>query len=137
MSSDCRHRVQEILTLVVLTVAIMTFPGCSIILAATGKPDPDLSVVQVGATREAVEAELGSPYLERMSPIGQAHVTYRFPIGVDGDTDRAMDHAGADMATYGLWEIVGTPVELAHDALSQGEITVIYDWDDRVLRTVE
>jgi hypothetical protein len=46
--------------LVVISCTAMT--GCTTFIAATSGPDPpDLSKIQVGASRQVVERELGSP----------------------------------------------------------------------------
>ena len=112
--------------LVVLTVVHLT--GCSVFMAAGGHDGPNLAILRAGATRQEVEHELGSPL--KVTSEGTGIYTYKFEHGRKPKAGSAAVHAGMDVVTLGLWEVIGTPVEMAQ--IKQGEATVTYDDNDVV-----
>ena len=114
----------------VLFFAILNLSGCSVLLANTGMPNPNLSAVQVGATRGQLELELGYPVSSTRLPQGGSVDIYEFQLGRGPSDKRAMSHGLLDILTLGIWEVPGTLIEL-----SVGEkrrIQVTYGPDDRV-----
>ena len=114
----------------VLLFAILSVSGCSVLLANTGMPNPNLSVVQVGATRGQLELELGYPVSSTRLPEGGSVEIYQFELGRGPNDQRAMTHGLMDLLTLGIWEVPGTIIEM-----SVGEkrrIQVTYGPDDRV-----
>jgi hypothetical protein len=110
--------------------------GCSVGMALSGSPNPDLGAVKTGASRGEIEMHLGSPISSTMIEGGHRADLYQYEIGNEPSAGRAAGHAVMDVLTLCLWEIVGTPIEGV-----QGEkytATIEYDENDKVvdLKTV-
>lgn len=91
-------------------------------MAASRQPGKNIGVLKEGVTREIVVAELGRPIITESTSGGRFDV-FSFNNGYSSgfNASRAAVHAGADLMTLGLWEVVGTPTE----ALLQGRIKVV------------
>lgn len=85
--------------------------GCSVGMAMSGDPSPDLGAVRQGVTRGEVEMHLGQPIQTATQPDGSVVSTYSYQVGNEPSAGRAMGHAAMDVLTLGFWELVGTPVE--------------------------
>jgi len=114
-----------------IAVALLTC-GCSAYMAASRDPGKDISILRVGAERAQVVGLLGRPVISE-TVNGKKIDVFSFQNGYKGSSNagRALFHVGADIATMGLWEIVGTPTE----ALLQGQSKVIkvkYDAEEKV-----
>lgn len=91
--------------------------GCSAYMASQRsvyRGDP--KVIQVGTERAAVEAALGPP--ELAVPLEDSRTKAVYKLDPDAHPRLARNaaiagHVVADLLTWGLWEIVGTPLELA------------------------
>ncbi|MFP6620536.1 MAG: hypothetical protein VB877_14410 [Pirellulaceae bacterium] len=86
--------------------------GCSVMMAAKAPGKKNLAVLTPGVTRARVIAELGAP-LETSQDADQTRDIFAFKQGYSTATrvGRAGFHALADLATYGIWEVAGTPLE--------------------------
>jgi len=122
-------------------VALLVFflgglTGCSVFMAAKQPGKKDLSVLEPGTSRAIVAAELGAPYLSEIEA-GKKVDYYGFTQGYCTATKaaRAVFHGAADVATLGIWEIIGTPTESVFDG-TEMRLKVTYDYADRV-ETVE
>jgi len=105
--------------------------GCSVGMAMSGKQQPNLGMIQVGASRGEVELTLGSPIDTVTLRDGNRMDVYAYEIGNEPSAGRAAGHAVMDLLTLGLWEIVGTPVEASTG--NKKLLNIAYDKDDRVL----
>ncbi len=105
-----------ILTGFLLCVALLS-SGCSVLMAANRESyRGDVGVIQEGVSRTEVIAELGQPdsffkpetggFDDRYVLDPEAHHTW-VKVGT------VVVHLGADLFTGFLWELVGTPYELA------------------------
>lgn len=103
----------------VLAVCVisMSTSGCSVFMAANRSSyRGDVSVIKEGASRPEIIAELGQPdsfsktetggFDDRYSLDPEAHQTW-VKVGT------VLVHLGADLVTGFLWELLGTPYELA------------------------
>jgi hypothetical protein len=111
--------------------AVAGLCGCSVGMALSGSPNPDLGAVKAGATRGEIEMHLGSPTNSTQLEGGHRADLYRYEIGNEPSAGRAAGHAVMDVLTLCLWEIVGTPIEAV-----QGEkytATIEYDENDKVV----
>lgn len=105
-----------LLTACALTISLSS-SGCSVFMAANRSSyRGDVTVIKDGISRSAVIAELGEPDSFSKSESGGYNDRYT----LDPDAHRAwlktgtvLFHLGADVVTLGLWELVGTPYELA------------------------
>jgi hypothetical protein len=105
--------------------------GCSVGMALSGKREPNLGTIRVGATRGEVELQLGNPVSSVTTEDGKRVDIYEYEIGNEPSAGRAVAHGVMDVLTFGLWEVVGTPVE----ALKGNKYTtsIAYDSDNRVI----
>jgi hypothetical protein len=85
--------------------------ACSVGMAMSGKPAPNLGAVQQGVSRGEVEMHLGQPVQTATQPNGAVISTYEYEIGNEPSAGRAVGHAAMDVLTFGAWEIIGTPIE--------------------------
>lgn len=106
--------------------------GCSVGLALDGADNPDLSIIHKGATQFQVELEIGKSV--RWYP-DEKKGQYHFTTGESGSAGRAVAHAAGDILTFGLWEIIGTPIEAvqSHDRwlvdIWYDEESFVVKWD--------
>lgn len=114
----------------VLLLAIVSLSGCSVLLANTGVPNPNTSVVQVGATRGELELQFGYPVSSTRLPEGGSVDIYEFEVGRGPNDQRAMAHGMMDILTLGIWEVPGTLIEMSVG--QKRRIQVTYGSDDRV-----
>lgn len=114
-----------------LLLLSLALSGCSVGMAMSGKVQPELGAIRVGASRGEIELQLGSP-IEIRDADGHRVDIYEYEIGNAPSAGRAIGHGVMDVLTLGLWEIVGTPVEAV-----QGEkkrVMVTYDENDMVTK---
>ena len=110
---------------------LLALSGCSVGMALSGKPDPNLTAIHIGSTRGEVELQLGKPVDTVSLGEGARLDTYEFEKGNEPSPGRAVAHGVMDVLTLGLWEIAGTPIEAV-----QGDtyrVKIQYDGDDKVV----
>jgi hypothetical protein len=106
--------------------------GCSVGMAMSGKPDPNLGAVKEKVKRGEVELNLGGGPIKATSlSNGQLLCVYKYETGNTASTGRAIFHLLMDVFTLGLWEIIGTPME-GFSGNTQ-YVSVVYDGDERVV----
>jgi len=117
---------------VVCGLLVTTSLGCAAI-KATQQPDKrDMKVLDRGVPRTHVIAELGTPVWSDQP--GNASVdVFKFKQGYTKTTKaaRALVHGAADVATLGLWEVVGIPAESIADG-TDVQVEVHYAPDQTV-----
>jgi hypothetical protein len=99
-----------------LVIALLT-SGCSVLMASTRSSyRGNLNIIKVGVERTAVIAELGEP--DSFSTLENGGYDDRYIL--DPDAHRTwfrvltvIFYLGADLFTLGLWELIGTPLEIA------------------------
>ena len=123
---------KRILMLPLIIVALYIFSGCSVYMAAKQPEKKNMTVLSEGTPRGHVIAELGSPIHSEQTSDGKMDI-YKFVQGYSkgAKAGRALFHGVADVATLGLWEVIGTPVEGIADG-TEVTVEVHYDKDDRV-----
>ena len=94
---------------VMCSVALLS--GCSVGMALSGKQQPELGVVRVGATRGEIELQMGAPVQTLQESANSRIDVYEYEIGNQPSAGRAVGHAVMDVLTWGLWEVVGAPIE--------------------------
>lgn len=116
-----------------LIVGALGLSGCSVVMATSGKPTPDLSTIKVGSTRGEVEALLGAPVQSvTSSESGNRTDTYECEIGNDPSAGRAIGNAVMDVLSLGLYEVVGTPSEALR--VAKHRVQLEYGPDDKVVK---
>ena len=107
--------------------------GCAVFMALKGKEDPNLGVFGAGQDRAMAIATLGPPHKTYFADGNRVDV-FKLKRGDKPSAGRAIAHGVLDVMTIGVWEVIGTPIEVM-----QGEtfyLTVSYDDQDRVVRTL-
>lgn len=105
------------ITMAAVAMAGIMTSGCSVIMAANRSSyRGDIEVLKEGTTRPQIISELGQPdsfyktdtggFDDRYTLDPEAHRTW-VKVGT------VVLHLGADLVTAFLWELVGTPYELA------------------------
>jgi hypothetical protein len=106
--------------------------GCSVFMAAKLPDKKNLEVLMPGVPRAVVLAEMGSPngYEDRD---GVRAEVYKFRQGYSdaAKVSRAVFHGTADLLTFGLWEVVGTPTEYYFNG-TDTIVMVTYNRNDRI-----
>ena len=101
--------------LITLLVLILFVEGCSVIMAGKKHTRKDTKVVIIGESRDIIVQTLGPPDMSATTESGSKDI-YKIveSAGTGGSKFFAIaGHATMDVLTLGLWEIVGTPLELA------------------------
>ncbi len=106
--------------------------GCSVYMAANQPPAKNLALLKPGTPRSNLIAEYGPP-ISSETKNGMRHDIFKFTQGYSAGAKvgRALVHGAADVATLGLWEVVGTPVE-GHFSGDEVSAEVAYDAQDNV-----
>ena len=110
-------------------ILVVMLSGCSVGMALSGKNDPDLSVIRVGATRGEIELQLGPP-IEIQVADGYKNEIYAYELGNQPSGSRAFAHGALSFLTLGLWEVVGTPLEAVRG--DRKYLSITYDESDIV-----
>ena len=105
--------------------------ACSVGMALSGNEEPDLGAIKLGSSRGEVQMQLGSPKNSLALDDGRRTDVYEYEIGNEPSAGRAIGHGAMDALTFGLWEVVGTPIEGFQGQPYQATIT--YDRNDKVL----
>lgn len=118
--------------LIVLFILLTLLPSCSVYMAATQPDKKNLSVLHKGTPRSIVIGTLGQPNNTEREH-GNRKDYFEFVQGYDDKTKiiRVVTHAGLDFFTGLLWEVVGTPVELAANG-TKITLEIFYNANDRV-----
>jgi hypothetical protein len=124
--------------LILLCMLVLLFEGCSAIMAGKKQTYRDLSVLRIGGNRDDIVAVLGAPYMTQRFEDGQIKDTYKIVEGAptkEWKTIEVVGNAGLAVGTLGLWEIVGTPLQIA----SQQEATlfILYYGKDNKLKAYD
>jgi len=122
------NKIQSMLRMIAQITPILFLTACSVGMAAHGQKDPNLGAIRVGSTRGEIEIHLGSPIKTASAENEWTSNVYEYEIGNEPSAGRAVFHGLMDVFTFGLWEIVGTPVEGFQGKKYQ--ITILYDQDD-------
>ncbi len=130
-------RFRKVLPWIVMAAAVPALSACSVGMAMSGEEDPNVGVIQTGSTRLDVERELGAPHSSRVLDDNGLEAIYRYELGNEPSTGRAVAWGALDVLTLGLWEVIGTPIEATQG--DEYEVTIVYNADGIVqsITTVE
>ena len=106
--------------------------GCAAMKASEQPDKKNLGVLSPGTPRTHIVAELGAPVWTDEAD-GRTTDVFAFKQGYSktNKASRALLHGAADVATAGLWEVVGIPVETLADG-HDVQLEVEYDANDMV-----
>jgi len=119
----------RVLTCIVL--AALLLQGCAANMAAQGQNGPDMVVVKNKQSRDDIERMLGTPVETIRRTDGVLVGLYIVEARTEPSAARATGHAAASLFTFGLWDLVGGPIE-AYQGRRQ-RVVVEYDGEDRVV----
>ena len=118
-------------TLLAILILILG-SGCSLFMAYKQPDKKDLNVLNKGTPRALVIAELGQPaFTETKDNVRNDFFTFVQGYSSTAKASRVAFHGAADVLTFGLWEVLGTPVEMAADG-TEVKVQVVYDARDCV-----
>ena len=128
---------KKIIIASMVTLIALGQVGCSAVMASKQPAKKDLSVIANGMPRSTIIAELGAPVSSEKKDDKRVDV-YTFNQGYSTliRVGRTMIHGVADLATLGLWEVVGTPMEATFKGTAKA-FEVTYDAEDRVTGIVD
>ncbi len=106
--------------------------GCAVGMAMSGKEQKDTSVVFPGSPRDVVVAKLGPPETTSKDADGNIVDSWLIIKGNAPSGGRAAMHAGLDVFTLGLWELIGTPVEMGAAGEERTRYVITYDKDNKI-----
>ena len=114
----------------------LTAAGCSVAMAAHQPSRKDVGLFTHGVPRNLVVAEVGAPVTTE-SKGGKRVDVYSFTQGYSkaARVSRTIGHGAADVLTFGLWEVVGTPTESVFNG-KRVVYEVTYDASDRIENVV-
>jgi hypothetical protein len=119
------------LVIILLGLILVCLTGCSVGMAMSGKPDPNISTLSKGQSRDIVLLNLGQPSNTATTQTGRVDV-FHLERGNQQSVGRAVGHAVMDVLTIGMWEVVGTPIEAFSG--NKFTVTVEYDQEDAVTK---
>jgi hypothetical protein len=113
--------------IVAMVCLLLPSAGCSVIKASRQPDKKNLTVLSPGVPRTHVIAELGPPTFTEERE-GRPTDVFVFKQGYTktAKAGRALVHGAADVATWGVWEVVGTPFEMLADGTNV-KVEVHYD----------
>lgn len=123
------------ITLALAAFFALTLTGCSVKMAAD-KKGTDLAELQECETRTCLEIKGAEPISVdkyRNDPQIQAYKVRKST----GSTARAVMHGVLDVATLGLWEVAGTPMEGHFNEDEYYGLRVTFESDAETIRTIE
>ena len=109
--------------------------GCSVVMSGT-KSGTSVKEISSSKTRTSLIAHYGVEIVDTERDPENHHILYEDYLvqKPKGSTWRAVMHGALDVATLGLWEVVGTPVEMSMGGKSYVPIRVYYNEDEEVER---
>ncbi len=113
-------------------LVILALEGCSVGMAMSGKEQKDTSILFPGSPRSVVIAKLGPPETSTKSDEGTYIDSYLIVKGNAPSTGRAIAHGALDVFSLGLWELIGTPIEMGAGHEDTYRIIIHYDKNDKI-----
>jgi hypothetical protein len=119
-----------------ITLFAIMLTSCSVFMAAKQPDKKNVDLFKIGTPRSMLLAEFGMPTVAELGD-GKKHEIYKFMQGYSAGAKagRAVFHGAAHVLTFGLWEVIGTPVE---GTFSGDEMAyeVRYDEESRIDQVV-
>ena len=106
--------------------------GCSVGMAMSGDEQKDTSILFPGSPRAVVIAKLGPPETTTKDAQGCYTDSYALVKGNAPSVGRAVAHGALDVFTLGLWEVVGTPMEMGAGREERSRLIIEYDAEDKI-----
>jgi len=120
--------------MLLVSLAMVVLAGCSISKAVQQPKAKDLSVLEVGTSRDRVLVELGQPVVSEKDANGNQTDFFKFIQGQSGTAKagKGILYGALAVTTLGLSEVVVNPVEGTAGAGKEMQIKVTYDAQNKV-----
>jgi outer membrane protein assembly factor BamE (lipoprotein component of BamABCDE complex) len=120
--------------ILLVSVALVVLAGCSVSKAVHQPKAKDLSVLDVGTSRDRVLVELGQPVVSEKGANGNQTDFFKFIQGQSGaaKAGKGLLYGALAVGTLGLSEVVTNPVEGTAGAGKEMQIKVNYDAQNKV-----
>jgi outer membrane protein assembly factor BamE (lipoprotein component of BamABCDE complex) len=117
-----------------VSIAMVVLSGCSVGKAVNQPKAKDLSVLDVGTSRDRVLLELGAPVVSEKDADGNQTDYFKFIQGQHGaaKAGKGLLYGALAVTTLGLSEIVTNPVDGTAGAGKEMQIKVTYDAQNAV-----
>ena len=120
------------LSFILLIGVCLSSSGCSVVMAAKQPGKKDLTVLDRGTPRANVIGELGTPKWSEEENGKKVDIfTFVQGYSTGAKVGSAAFHGVADVFSFGLWEVVGTPTEAIFDG-TEMKVKVVYDGNEMV-----
>lgn len=113
-----------------LITATLLLSSCSVVMAAK-KEGTSIENVQCSRSQGQILSNGATVISSERLPTGELVEVYQFKKE-KGSAARALMHGVLDVSTFGLWEVVGTPVEVCLDDEKFYVVKVFYDSQENV-----
>lgn len=125
---------QTFMKIAVLGCVAFIIQGCASFMATSGPESKDLSVLEPGTHRYSVLAELGQPVVSEKNDYGNKVDVFKFRQGTHGSIKaaKALGYGAAAFLTFGLSELITSPVEGSLNKGAEMQLKVGYNTDDLV-----
>ena len=124
----------KIITTVCGLYAVVILSGCSIAMALHGNKEPNFEHIKAGATKEEIDYEFNKPGTSKDLGYGKTEVTYKYEIGNSPNPGRAWVNFYIDLISFGLAELILSPIELLQG--KDVETRIVYDPDNKALEVL-
>ncbi len=120
--------------MLLVSIAMIVLSGCSVSKAVQQPKAKDLSVLDVGTSRDRVLVELGAPMVSEKDANGNQTDYFKFIQGQHGaaKAGKGLLYGALAVTTLGLSEIVTNPVEGTAGAGKEMQVKVVYDAQNKV-----
>ena len=130
--SEHKKEKMRFITVLLAMLIFVLGSGCSPFMAYKQPDRKDLTVLNKGTPRNLVILELGQPALtETKDNVRNDVFVFVQGYSSTAKASRVAFHGAADVLTFGLWEVLGTPIEIAADG-TKVKVQVVYDARDGV-----
>lgn len=119
-------------TFLILSAVAFLFSSCSVVMAAR-KQGTSLENVQGSRCRAQILSHKATIISSDYLPTGELVEVYQFQKE-QGSAARALMHGVLDVSTFGLWEVIGTPVEASLREDKFYTIRIFYDIHENVTK---
>ena len=118
--------------LTLLTILWSILSGCSVYMAANQPEEKSIELFRVGTDRAMLVGVFGTPINSEIHN-GQKHDIFKFVQGYSPGIKaaRSFFHGAADVLTFTIWEVAGTPIEGYYNGDNMA-FEVRYDQDNRI-----
>ena len=125
-------------TILILLCTAVLAQGCSAFMAGKKQTHKDLSVLRLGGNRDDIVAVLGAPYQTQRFEDGQVKDTYKIVENAPSEGMKTVEGLGngvLSIGTLGLWEIVGTSIQIATQ--QEATLFILYYGPDNKLKAYD